>query len=294
MRDLERELRELSSAIMVPPTPDLARAAHIRLRTTRPAASWPRRPVVLALVVAIVLVAGLAVSPARTAILRFFGIGAVQIELVDRLPAVQPSAPLALGSEIDPSKAPFPILRSDLLGDPDAVYASGEVVTLLYGSPDRVRLLVTEIGHSVLAPEIAKKIVAGTTNTRFVDIPGSTGPGIWIEGAPHVVVLADAPPREHARLGAGRAHAEDRGRCGARRRPQDRQEHALRGTDRELDVYQQRCRAREAHDDSKRTAVDDPRGRRSPRPNGCLREGRERGDNHRARAWRRDPAGRRG
>jgi hypothetical protein len=195
MRDLERELRELSSAIMVPPTPDLAGAAHTRLRTTRPAASWPRRRVVLALVVAIVLVAGLAVSPARTSILRFFGIGAVQIELVDRLPAVEPSAPLALGSEIDPSQAPFPILRSDLLGDPDAVYASGEVVTLLYGSPDRVRLLVTEIGHSVLAPEIAKKIVARTTNTRFVDIPGATGPGIWIEGAPHVVVLVNAPPR---------------------------------------------------------------------------------------------------
>jgi hypothetical protein len=89
MRDLERELRELSSAIMVPPTPDLARAAHIRLRTTRPAASWPRRPLVLALVIAIVLVAGLAVSPARTAILRFFGIGAVQIELVDRLSAAR-------------------------------------------------------------------------------------------------------------------------------------------------------------------------------------------------------------
>ena len=84
MRDLERELRELSSAIMVPPTPDLAGAAHIRLGATRPAASWPRRPVVLALVVAIVLVAGLAVSPARTAILRFFGIGAVQIEFVGR------------------------------------------------------------------------------------------------------------------------------------------------------------------------------------------------------------------
>ena len=91
--------------------------------------------------------------------------------------------------------APFPILRSDLLSDPDAVYARGEVVTLLYGSPDRVRLLVTEIGHSVLAPELAKKIVAATTNTRFADIPGSTGPGIWIEGAPHIVVLADAPPR---------------------------------------------------------------------------------------------------
>ena len=195
MRDLERELRELSSAIAVPATPDLTEVVHARVRTTRPAPAWPRRIVVLALVLAIVVVAGLAVSPARTAILRFFGIGAVQIELVDRLPAVEPSVPLALGSEIDPSQAPFPILRSDLLGDPDAVYASGEVVTLLYGSSERVRLLVTEIGHSALAPQIAKKIVAGTTNTRFVDIPGSTGPGIWIEGAPHVVVLADAPPR---------------------------------------------------------------------------------------------------
>ena len=195
MRDLERELRELSSAIAVPATPDLTEAVHARVRTTRPAPAWPRRIVVLALVLAIVVVAGLAVSPARTAILRFFGIGAVQIELVDRLPAVEPSVPLALGGKIDASEAPFRISVPDVLGDPDGIYASGNVVTLLYGTPEDVRLLVTEIGWEALTPEIAKKVVVGSTNTRFVEIPGSTGPGIWLEGTPHVVVLAGAPPR---------------------------------------------------------------------------------------------------
>ena len=58
-------------------------------------------------------------------------------------------------------RRPFRLRRSDLLGEPDGVYVNGDVVTLLYGSPDRVRLLVTEIGDSAaLSPEVAKKIVA--------------------------------------------------------------------------------------------------------------------------------------
>ena len=196
MRDLERDLREVARAIAVPATPDLASAVRDALPAAQAHAQRRLRPaLVLATVIAAAIVAGLAVSPARTAILRFFGIGAVQIELVDRLPAVEPSFPLALGTEIEPSQAPFPIVRSDLLGDPDGVYVSGDVVTLLYGSPDRVRLLVTEIDHSALSPEIAKKVVVGSTSARFVEIPGSTGPSIWLEGTPHVVVLADAPPR---------------------------------------------------------------------------------------------------
>lgn len=196
MRDLERDLREVARAIAVPATPDLASAVRDALPAAQAPAPRRLRPaLVLATVIAAAIVAGLAVSPARTAILRFFGIGAVQIELVDRLPAVEPSVPLALGGKIDASEAPFRISVPDALGDPDGIYASGNVVTLLYGTPEDVRLLVTEIGWEALTPEIAKKLVVGSTNTRFVEIPGSTGPSIWLEGAPHVVVLAGAPPR---------------------------------------------------------------------------------------------------
>ena len=154
-----------------------------------------RRRLVLAFSVLAALVVGIAASPARTSILRFFGIGAVRIELVDRLPAVAPTAPLVAGQEIDPAAAPFPLLRSDLLGAPDHVYASGDVVTLLYGSPERVRLLVTEIGSAEIDPNFAKKLVASSTTVEFIGLAGVPEPGIWIEGAPHVLVLPHAPAR---------------------------------------------------------------------------------------------------
>ena len=96
MRDLERELRELGAAIAVPATPDFAGEVRTRLPAARVARQ--RRRLVLALALLAVVLVGLAASPARTAILRFFGIGAVRIELVDRLPVVEPSAPIAAGN----------------------------------------------------------------------------------------------------------------------------------------------------------------------------------------------------
>jgi hypothetical protein len=150
---------------------------------------------VLALALLAAVLVGLAASPARTAILRIFGIGAVRIEVVDRLPAVRPSAPIAPGREIAPTETPFRLLRSDLLGDPDRIYVEGDVVTLLYGSPERVRLLVTQIGTAELTPDLMKKLVTASTDTSFVDLAGLPEPALWIEGEAHVVVLPDAPPR---------------------------------------------------------------------------------------------------
>ena len=195
MRDLERDLRELGLAIAVPATPNLAAAVRDGLSSRPPARRRLRPALVLAIVLAVGVLAGLAVSPARTAILRYFGIGAVHVELVDRLPAVELGTPLVFGSEIEPAEAPFRISVPTALGDPDAVYASGNVVTLLYGSPDRVRLLVTEMGYAALPPEVAKKLVVTTTAVRFVEIPGSDGPALWIEGEPHVLKLPGAPAR---------------------------------------------------------------------------------------------------
>jgi hypothetical protein len=195
MRDLERDLQELGRVIAVPATPDLAASVRDAFPSRPPAPRRLRPALVLAIVVAVGVLAGLAVSPARTAILRFFGIGSVRVELVDELPAVEPGAPLVLGSEIAPAEAPFRISVPAVLGAPDAVYASGNVVTLLYGSPDRVRLLVTEMGYSALLPRAAKKLVTGTTAVRFVEIPGTPGPAVWIEGEPHVLELPGAPAR---------------------------------------------------------------------------------------------------
>lgn len=194
MRDLDRDLRELASAIAYPETPDLATPVRRRLPERRPSAG-PRRLALAAAIVGIAMLAGLAVSPARTAILRFFGIGAVRVEYVERLPAVEPGAPLTLGTQIDAGESPLRVLRSDLLGMPDGIYRSGTVVTLLWGSPRSVRLLVTEIGGPPVPPEVVKKALAATTRASFVPLAGEDDLGLWIEGAPHVLYLPGAPPR---------------------------------------------------------------------------------------------------
>ncbi len=194
MFELERELRGLGAAIDFPETPDVASNVRRDLPEQRRAA-WPWR-IALALAIAVLAVgAGFAVPQARTAILRFLGIGAVQIEFVDRLPEVRPAAPLGLGTAINPADAPFPLLRSKLLGNPDGVYRRDDVVTLLYGTPERVRILVTEIAGLDFTPELGKKLAAMGTHVEFVPIRGSIGPGVWIEGRPHVVLFPGGPPR---------------------------------------------------------------------------------------------------
>jgi hypothetical protein len=192
MPDLESELRALGESIAFPPTPDLA--AKVRLPERVPTL-WPRRLVLVAAVLGAAVVAGLAIPQARSAILRVFGIGAVRIEYVDKLPAVEPEARLDLGPEISAEDAPFRLLESSLLGAPDGVYASGNVVTQLYGSPDHVRLLVTQIGGRALRPDVVKKVVGTTTNADFVSIAGLAEPALWIEGAPHILSLPNAPER---------------------------------------------------------------------------------------------------
>lgn len=193
MSELERELRAVGVEIAFPPTPDLAAAVRERVQTSRRPA-WSRRLVVAIAVAVVAVGAAFAVPEARTAILRFFGIGAVRIEFVDRLPEVRPG-PLDLGTRIDPEAPPFRLLHSKLLGKPDAVYQDGGAVTLLYGTRSRVRLLVTEIDGSDFGSNVGKKLLAEGTRVRFVDVRDAPGPAVWIEGKPHLVDFPGGPVR---------------------------------------------------------------------------------------------------
>lgn len=184
MPELEQELRALR--VEFPATPELASRLGL---PARPNPLWPRRLALVAVAAAVAIGAAFAVAPARTAILDFFDVGSVRIQFVDRLPPVTPNAPLALGREIDADQAPFPLLRSKLVGQPDAVYQDGVVVSLLYGKPTKVRLLVTEIYRSGFTPVYAKKLLQRGTRVGFVSIRGADGPGVWIEGVPHFVYL---------------------------------------------------------------------------------------------------------
>jgi hypothetical protein len=195
MPDLERDLRALGEYVAFPTTPDLATVVRARLPERAAASRWPRRLVLVAAVVGAALVATLTIPEARSALLRVFGIGAVDIEYVDKLPAVQPELPLALGPRIQANAAPFPVLRSKLLGPPDGIYTSANVVTLLYGSPEKVRLLVTQIDGRPLEPEVVKKVLGASTNVHAVSFAGAEGVAVWIEGEPHILALPNAPER---------------------------------------------------------------------------------------------------
>ena len=174
MTELERELRGLAAAVAFPETPEIA--ANVRLEPRTRAAqrrgrgepSQPWRP-------------SCSRSPWPPAS-RCRRRGRRSCTVRDRrgsrsssstaCPRSGPDAPLDLGTAIDPADAPFPLLRPALLGEPDGIYRAGDVVTLLYGTPERVRALITEIADSGFTPAVGKKLAAAGTRVEFVPISG--------------------------------------------------------------------------------------------------------------------------
>jgi hypothetical protein len=193
MSELERALRELAELIDVPPPPDLAGRVSRDL-PGRDRWVWTARVAVAAAIVAGAIGTAFAIPPARSAILRLFGVGAVQVEIVDRLPQVQ-RRPFFLGAPIAPDAAPLRLFKSKLVGPPDAVFQLGNAVTQLYGTRESVRLLITEIGGSGFNSGVGKKLGAAGTVVEFVPVRFATGPAVWIQGKPHVLEFPGGPPR---------------------------------------------------------------------------------------------------
>src|SRR2546425_8902787 len=93
MPELEQALVALGREVDFPPEPDLVPAVRARLERRH----FGRRPLVFA--VALLVIAfgiAMAVPQARSAILRFFHIGAVTVERVETLPRAQ-TRPLTAG-----------------------------------------------------------------------------------------------------------------------------------------------------------------------------------------------------
>ncbi len=192
---LEQRLAQLSWRAF-PPTPDIASAVRRRIEGERPP-RWTRGRLVAlaAAVLAAGLAAALAVPDARSTLRGWLGLGGVEVRLVDRLPAVSGTGRAAFGRPIAPAlvrqAATFDLIYPDAaLGEPDRIYIArgGAEVSFLYGRPDRIRLLLTEVdGRLELA--FAKKLVAGRTRVQQLRLGGE--PGLWIEGAPHAFYYLD-------------------------------------------------------------------------------------------------------
>jgi hypothetical protein len=180
----ERELRALAAYVDFPAERDLAPAVRARL-----APRGHRRRALIVVIVALAVAIGVAfaVPPARSAILRFFHLQGVTVEVVDELPQVKTSGALDLGSPISLEGAArttrFQPLRSGLLGDPDRVTWDGRQLWFVYGN---VRLLVSQfLGFGF--DRFIKKVVEPDTRIRTVTVNGE--PALFISGARHFIYM---------------------------------------------------------------------------------------------------------
>jgi hypothetical protein len=200
MAELETALRALGRDMAFPPTPDVASAIRGRLERPR---FW-RRPVAIAIAIVVVgaIASAFAVPQSRSAILDWLGLRNVSVVRVDKLPAVPAQGRLDLGRQVtlDEAKRRAPWLRVPN-SDPDSVWVNeslpGGKVSLLWGTPANVRLLLTEFtGRTYI-----EKVVRGDTKVERVEIGDA---GAWFQG-PHVVMFQDRDGRfreSHARLAA--------------------------------------------------------------------------------------------
>ena len=204
MSELELRLTQLGRELELPEPPDVAAAVLRRIDEPR-APFWRRRALLVGVAAAIVAVgAVLAVPPARSAILDFFGIGSAEIRIVDELPEVE-TGPLDLGDRttLAAMRKRVPGLlepRGDEVGKPDEVYVvdfrPGTPVTFLWGDPERPRLLLTQVRGRFYF----EKLVGGGSSVVVTEVNGADA--AWIGGEPHVVFYetergggADLPAR---------------------------------------------------------------------------------------------------
>lgn len=179
MAELDVALRELGRHVEFPATPDLASAVRVRLERPR----WSRRPFAVALAVLVVGVgAVLAVPPARTAVLDWLGLRGVSIVRVDELPPTPAVERLDLGREVTLEEAPLWVQVPD--DEPDSVHVGNGTVSLLWGTPDRVRLLLTEFRGDALI----EKLIEPEVRVELVTVNGEEG--AWLD-EPHVVIFED-------------------------------------------------------------------------------------------------------
>jgi hypothetical protein len=180
MTPLELELSELAPFVELPPEPDLGPAVRARVAAAPAPRRLGRRPtLVLALALVLLgLAIALAVPPARSAILRWLGIGTARIELVDRLPDVARLRPLDLGPRSSladaQSRVAYHVVTSPLLGAPQEVHLRGDQVGFVYGR----KLVVTQSRGTFFTKE------AGP-GTRVEQLRVNDRLAVWISGAPH-------------------------------------------------------------------------------------------------------------
>lgn len=200
MTDLERRLFELGDLLDVPSAPDLA------TRVTTGLTATPRRrwmPIWAgAGAVGALLVIALVVTPVRSAIADWLGIGGVSVDLAtEPLPDPGPvdldlGRPMSLDAARD--AVDFPILVPAGPGEPDQVRLAeaptGALVYLVYAATDDlpaapgtgVGMLVTQFRASMVGGTFSKAV---PDDASIVEVEVRGAPGLWIDGEMHLIGL---------------------------------------------------------------------------------------------------------
>jgi hypothetical protein len=190
MTDLELALTELGRELDIPPPPQLA--PRVRERIAR--RSRRRRGVALAFALAVVAVGiAFAVPDARSAILRFFHLGAATVERVDTLPPAQ-NRPLVSGLGPTRTRAAAErvagfrmVLPKFEHGSPSRYYARPGVIATSFRRGGSTVLLM-ELGGEQLG--LTKKFASGQTKVEPAEVSGVHF-GLWLSGGEHVVRWAN-------------------------------------------------------------------------------------------------------
>lgn len=197
MSDLERTLRVLGAEVDVPDAPDVVASVLARIEPrSRVGLRTSRRHLVIAvaLVVLAALAATLAVPTARSALLRVLHLGGERIELVDELPeiTIQHDLEFVLGERVtlDEARRRTGLEISGLDEQPDRVYVGeGGTAWLLYGTPERVRLLLAATSRLGVDEALMTKLVGPGTTVETVSVDGA--PGAFVSGESHLLLLLD-------------------------------------------------------------------------------------------------------
>lgn len=187
MNELERRLTELGGEIAYPATPRFDHAFDRRRAWRR---QW--RPFAIAFAALVVIALGvLTFSPgARSAFLEIFHIRGATVERVETLPDV-PVQRFDFGDRVTRAEAErragFELID---VGKPDAIFVRrGNVVSLVYGSVEEPRLVLTELRGSVWG-EFVKKAAGPGTRVEEVEVDGE--PGLFVSGDEHYVMFRNA------------------------------------------------------------------------------------------------------
>jgi hypothetical protein len=183
MAELERALVQLGRELDLPPEPDLRPRVRERIERQRPRYRRALVPALALLLVALGIT--MAVPDARSAILRFFHIGAATIERVETLPPAR-ERPLTAGL------GPALSLHEAEARSGVSLILHGPRPQRFYAQPGLIATLLHYRGKPVLLAElqadqtgIVKKLAGPGTRVEPAHI-GSFG--LWLEGGRHVLI----------------------------------------------------------------------------------------------------------